>query len=419
MPTNNVLLTPKVFAKLVLMELGGALNIARNMSRAITPEFAKKTMKIGSTVEVRKPYRFIAGEGLAWDPQALTDQTTTVTVSSVPHVHWQWDSVERTMDVREAMELYTGPAAFSLANKINADAATFAAQNALNSVGTPGTAPTSQATYLAAGDILCELGLPEEQSNDLKLVVNRRMSTAFVNGTVAYFNPTGLIGGQLQQGHMLDSMGYKVLRDQTINTHTVGTFTTAGLVNGAQQAEGGNNATMTLVTDTWTAGVMKKGDKFVIGSSASATANGVESVHPQTRVSTGRQQTFTFVADATDAAGAMSPVIAPAITPSGQYQNVNIAAPDNGIITIIGTTGAVSRQGLLLHKNAFCFVSVKLAEFENGTGVKSIMEYDEETGLYLRYNKYADGDQSVEKHRFDGLVGYGNLYREMAVVVQS
>lgn len=420
MASNNVILTPKVFARLVLMDLGGALNVARNMTRTIKNEFGKKSYKVGETVEVRKPYRFAGGEGIAWDPEPLVDQETPITVNRVPHVHFQWDSVERTLDIREAMELYTKPVAISMASKINAGAATYAADNCLSSVGTPGTAPTSEATYLAAGDILCELGLPEGE--ELNLIVNRRMSTAFVSGVKTLFNPTGTISKQWNQGYMVDSLGYRVFRDQTINTHTVGTYSGTPLVNGANQtAEGGNNANMTLNTDGWTSSActLNQGDAFVIGNATVAAGVGVMSVQPNTRVSTGRQQTFRVVTTISDTTGTINMVVQPAITISGQYQNVDSAPVDNAIITMVGTTGAVAQQGLLMHRNAFAFVSVPLAA-PMPNGVEAVeSETDPDTGLSIRYVRYFDGDQSAHKNRFDSLIGYGSLYKEMGVVVQA
>ncbi len=421
--SDNITLTPNVYAKLTLMDLGGSLKVAKNMSTAVTPEFAKKEYKIGDTVQVRKPYRFIAGSGIGWDPQPIQDLARPISVKQVSKVHFLMDTVEKTLSMREAMRLYTGPTAAALANSINAGSATYAANNALNSVGTPGTAPTTQATYLAAGDVLVELGLPDEEA--LTLIINRKLSSAFVNGTVAYYNPAGTIGGQFQKGHMLDSLGYKIVRDQTINQHTNGTFTTVGLVNLAQTADGGNNSTMTLNTDGWTAGALKVGDKFTIGSSSSATVGGVESVHPQTRLTTGRQQVFTVMADISDSSGTINMLIAPAITPAtlgspgAQYANVNIAAPDNGIITMIGTTGVLGTQGLLMHENAFAFVSVPMWNPPASGVISASVVSDEETGLSINQVNYFDGDNRQSKWRFDCLWDNGPLYPEMCCVVQG
>ena len=112
-------------------------------------------------------------------------------------------------------------------------------------------------------------------------------------------------------------------------------------------------------------------------------------------------------------------VVIPAITPSGQYQNVDSAAVDNAIITVIGATGVTSTQGLLLHENAFAFISVPIHEPEAGMGAKVEQFTDDETGLVISHLGYFDGDNGVEKHKFQSLVGYGAMYKEMACVIQA
>ncbi|HEY1340984.1 MAG TPA: P22 phage major capsid protein family protein [Bryobacteraceae bacterium] len=423
--SNNVILTPKVFGKLTLMDLGGNLKIAANMSNQLTPEFGKKSYKVGDSVQFYKPYRFVGGDGINWEPEAIVDQVGTASVRQVSKVHYQMGSVERTLDIREAMKLYTGPAGRALANKINNRSAQFAANYALNSVGTPGTAPTSEATYLAAGDILCELGLPDGEA--LKLFINRKMSTAFVSGVKSLYNPTGALSKQWSKGEMQDSLGYDVIRDQTIATRTNGTFAGTPLINAGAglsfSAEGGNNATMNIAIDGWNSGStsLLLGDRFTIGSTSSATVGGVNSVHPQTRQTTGRQQIFTVQSPVSDVSGAMATVvIAPAITPVGQYQNVDSAAVDNGIVTMVGTTGLTNIvQGLLMHESAFGFISVPMWNPPSNGVIAAEVITDPETGLTLNLVKYFDGDAREEKTRFDCLWDNCKMYPEMACVIQS
>lgn len=414
---NNVILTTRTFANLMLMDLEGRMNVVKNMTTSIDPEFAKKDYKIGDNVQVRKPYRFAGGYGIEWDPEPLVDQVTQVVVNQVPHVHFQWGSIGKTLDIREAMRLYTKPASITMAAKMNAAGATWAANNALNSVGTPGTAPTDEVSYLTAGDILVEMGLP--QNEETTLIINRRMSSKFVSGTKGLFNPQGLIGTQWKEGEVASSqLGIqKILLDQTINTRTNGTFTGSIVVNASQQAEGGNNATMTLNISGIT-GTLKQGDRFTIGSASSATVGGVNSTYPTTHQSNGRQQTFTVQQDTST--NPTSVVIAPAITPSGQYQNVDTAPVDQAIITMIGTTGLTGiQQGLLMHENAFAFISVPIHEPEAGMGAKVEQFTDPKTKVTISHIGYYDGDNAIEKHKFQALVGYGNLYRELACVIQA
>lgn len=417
MGDNNVILTTRTFARLMLFDLRSMLNVVKNMNHGVSEEFGKESdYKVGDNIQVRKPYRFVGGDGVDWDPEPLVDQVTNVTISGVPHVHFQWGSIGKTLDLREAMKNYTKPAAIAMASKINAGGATWAANNALNSVGTPGTPPTDEVSYLTAGDILVELGLP--QNEETTLIINRRMSSKLISGTKGLFNPQQLISTQWKNGEVeKNQLGTNFLLDQTINTRTNGTFSGSIVVNGAQQAEGGNNATMTLTISGIT-GTLQVGDRFFIGSATSATVGGVNSVHPQTRQSTGRQQCFTVTAQT--GANPTTVVVAPAITPSGQYQNVDSGAVDQAIITMIGTTGLTGiQQGLLMHENAFAFITVPIHEPESGMGAKVEQFTDPQTGVTISHLGYFDGDKAIEKHKFQSLVGYGNLYREMAVVIQA
>jgi hypothetical protein len=82
-------------------------------SNQLTPEY-----KVGDTVQFYKPYRFVGGEGSVGARTARRPGGDR-NVRQISKVHYQMGSVERTLDVREAMRLYTGPAGRALANKIN------------------------------------------------------------------------------------------------------------------------------------------------------------------------------------------------------------------------------------------------------------------------------------------------------------
>ncbi len=353
-------------------------------------------------------------DGLAYQGQAIDNVQTPIVVDQVKGVHFQWDSVERTLSLTELDELYAKPAALALASVINNLAATYVAQNTANMVGTPGTTPTSMLTYLSAADKLIALGLPEQEP--LISIVSRKMGSTYIAAQSTSFNPAGMIGGQTMKGAINENqLGYKWYTDQTLWKQTYGTYSGTPLTNGVggQQADGGDNATMTLVTDGWGSGVsaLNKGDKFTIA--------GTYAVHPQTKVSTGDLKQFTVVTTINDTSGAMSPVIYPAITPFGHYQNVSQAAADNSAIVVAGTTGVVSEQGIVMHKNAYAFVSVPLAN-PKPSGVEMVHEEtDPETGVSLSFIRYFDGDARVHKNRFDCLFGFGPLYREMACIVAS
>lgn len=425
MSTPNVLVTPTILTKMTLMNLGNYLNVAKNMSKDYSREFGNKAQKIGNVLYVRKPQRWQVTEGLQFQPQPITNTQTPVTVDKVRGVHFEWDSVEKTLSLTEVNELYAKPAAIALASKINQEAAQFIARNTFNATGTPGTVPNSLSTYLTGGDILVELGLPENE--DVTAIISRRMSSTYVNAVSTVFNPAGVIGGQYKEGMVAPSaLGYNWKLDQTLYRHTYGTYAGTPVVDVAgQTADGGNNGTMTLTTSGWSSGAssLKAGDQFTIGSLTDGT--GVQSVHPQTKQPTGRLQGFVVLADISDTSGAMSIQIAPAITPSSigpngnQYANVNQAPAANATINVSGVTGTVSEQGLLMHRNAYAFLSVPLSNPEPGMGAICAQETDPDTGMTLAFIKAFDAVHRVEVTRFDCLFGFGSLYKEMACRIQS
>ncbi len=415
----NVLMTPSIFTRMTLMNLGGYLNVCRNMSKDYTGEFGKKTAKIGDTLSVRRPQRFLVTKGLGYQPQPITNTQVPIKVDQVAGVHFEWDSVERTLSLQDVNERYAKPAALALAHIINSEAAAFIAKNTFNAVGTPGTTPNSIATYLSAGDKLVQLGLPEGEP--LAAIINRKMSSTYVSAVSTIFNPAATISGQYKEGWVAPSaLGYDWYKDQTLYTHTVGPLGGTPLVDGATAsllvADGGNNGTMTLPTKGWTSAAatrLKAGDIFTIGSDAAGTA--VHSSHPQTRVSTGDLQQFVVLADfSSDSSGNGSPLIFPAITPTGQYQNVDTAPADGAAINVLGAANVQTPQGLLLHKNAFAFLSVPL-ENPDPKGVEEVAtETDPDTGLTLSFIRAFDSRSRLHINRFDTLYGFGRLYAEMA-----
>lgn len=419
--TNNVLVTPKVFAKLALINLRSKNNVCRNMSTDVTSEFANKAMKIGDTVTVRRPYRFLVTKGLGWQPQPLQDTTMPIKVDQPLGIHFQWDTIEKTLSLREANELYAQPAAIAMASEVNKLAAQFCAQNTPNYVGTPGTIPSAISTFLEAGDRLIEVGVPENE--ELHLIMNRAISSAYVNARANYFNPTVEISQMLTKGRITDhTLGYTIDRDQSLYTHTTGTYVGTPVIDATStmSADGGDNATQTIVISGFNSSSsnVKVGDKFTIAD--------VYAVHPQTRQSTGRLKQFTILADASDSSGAITATIFPAITPTGQYQNVSAAAVTGKAVmlwagssgTPVASSEKTGPQALVMHKNAFAFVSVPLANPKPSVVEVVAEDKDPETGMWLSFIRAFDSVNRIWVNRFDTLVGYGKLYAaEMSCVI--
>lgn len=417
----NVTFTSKVITEMAAIALGEDLGngFLKNLSTALTDQFAQKNYKVGDTVEFWKDYRFIASNRIDFDPQAVTDQLGSATVNQWAQVGFQWGVLNKTLEVREGMKRYVRPVVNALRAKIAIDSALYVVSNALGSVGTPGTPPSGPLTYLNAMDVLVELGMPQTEKPNL--VVNRKMSTPFVDGTKALFNPVGTIKGQFDRGRIdNDTLGFNIFIDQSVPIVTNGIFGGTPLVNLAQSAPGGNNATMTLNTDGWSSGAtaLNQYTKFTIGSATSATVGGVNSVHPQSRVDTGRLQVISVVNPISDTTGTINMLVAPALSPTGQYQNVTTGAVDNAIITVIGTSGASMTQGCAFQDDAFGFLSVPIQPL-SPNGVTCTPATDPKTGFCLMHSEWGDGNQMNNNHRWDTLYGFYKNLPELAVVTQA
>lgn len=201
--TNNRLITPQVIGKLALFDLRTRNTIVRNMSTEVTPEFTNKAQKVGAEVQIRRPYRFIVTPGLGYQPQPIADTVMPVKVDRPLQISYQADSIEATLYLREAMNIYARPASIAMASTINSQGAQFAAQNTPNYAGVPGTTPSDVATFLTPNDTIRELGLPEDE--DLHLVVNRRISSAYVAARSVYFSPVNEQNQSITRGHMVDA----------------------------------------------------------------------------------------------------------------------------------------------------------------------------------------------------------------------
>lgn len=412
---NNVILTTQLLGRMINMNLGGMLNVCRNMSTDYSAQFGNKERQIGDNFDVPKPQRFQGGDGIEWEPEPLYDTKVNVKVDQFSKVHFQCNDIEKTLSLSYIQKKYAKPIALALSNKINSRAAKFIALNTFNSVGTPGTTPNALLTYLSAGDKLVRLGLPPNE--DLSMIINRTMGSTYIDANKTLYNAAGIISEQMEKGKVSNKqLGYTWYSDETLYKRTTGAYGGTPLVNGAgQAADGGNNATMTLVTDGWTAAAatrLKQGDRF--------TLDNVYSVHPQTRQSTGDLQQFVVLADAaSDGSGNCSPVIAPAITPSGQQQNVTTSPADNAALTLVGAASTVSTQGILMHENAFAFVSVPLDNPDAKLGVDAKNIRDEQTGMTISVMRAYDYRERTNVFRADALYGFAWLFREMACIVEA
>lgn len=411
----NQLLTRQEITRDSLMILENNLKILPNLTRDYDKEFGKSGGKIGDTLYVRKPARFVGRDGQAYSPEGLTDTEVPITIDQQSGVDFEFSSAELYLSIDEFSKRYLKPAAMSISNKLDLRCGLTMMQNAQNLVGTPGITPGLSGSnafliYSQAGQKLFEQGFPLKDGRTL--VMTPGMETGWNAYNSTQFNPQGQIGEQWVTGKITPkTLGNKNFVDQNIPSQTIGLLGGTPAVNGAGQT--GN----TLITNGWTAsvaGLMNIGDIFSIA--------GVFLVNPQSRQSTGSLAQFTVQAvAASDGGGASTLTFSPAIVPSGQFQNVSASPATGALINVYGVnaagqsalSGITTAQGLLWHEEAATFIS-----FAGPVPNNADMAYEEKSpdiGVSLRFLRLMDGVRDMWPCRFDVYYGIAPLYAEACV----
>lgn len=406
----NTLLTSSIITNEALAVLKNSLTFAANVNRQYDDRFAQVGNKIGDTLNVRKPPRYIGRTGQAISIEDSVESSIPVQLTTQFGVDIQFASSDLALRIDDFSDRFIKPAMATVANKIDRDGLLMAVNATYNQVGTPGANGTTGITtgnVLMAGAKLDNNGCV--RSTDMRSLVVSPLTQALLVDTVkSLFNPAPTIADQYKTGNIGTALGYKWNMDQNVIGHTNGVLGGTPLVNGATQT--GNS----LITDGWTAAALQRlnqGDTFTLA--------GVFSVNPQSRQSTGILQDFVVTANgSSDGAGNMTVTISPAINPTGQFQNVTNSPADNAAITITsGTTGLVSTQNIAYHRDAFTLACADLP-LPGGVDFAS-RKSDPQTGLSVRAVRQYNVSTDQFPCRLDVLYGWAPLYPEWACRVQA
>jgi hypothetical protein len=415
--SNNLLTISKITNE-ALMVLENELTFTSEVDRNYDDQFAVVGAKIGNTVNVRKPGRFIGTTGPALNVEDFNETSVPVTLSTQFHVDTQFTTQDLALSLDMFSDRVLKPAIAAIANKIDRDGMSMAVAQTANIVGTAGVVPTDLLTYLTAGAYLDSEGAPRDGRRSC--IVEPFTSASIVNSLKGLFVPQEAIASQYRKGLMgRDSGGMNWKLDQNVVSQTFGT-------NGA-------NATASVNTTTGT-GFLSSGwasSSPVSITAATATVNlnagdvftiaGVYAVNPQNRQPYGSNKLRNFVVKtaATITSGSTVAVtVSPAVITAGQFQNVSIPTTSStAAVTQFNATGAVSAQNIIMHKNAF---TLAVADLELPEGVHFAgRASDKEIGLSMRVvRQYTINNDSIPT-RLDVLYGWAPLYPELACRVAA
>lgn len=409
----NNLLTISMITNEALRVLTNSLVFTRAVSRQYDDKFAIEGAKIGTTVNLRKPPRYVGRTGPALQVESSVETYVPLTLDTQFGVDMAFTTQDLTMNISDFSDRFIKPAVAAIANKIDYDGLQ-QFYNVYNLVGTPGqltdgatTQAEAIASILAARQRLNEEAAPVDEQRSF--VVDPATEVGIVGGLTNLFNPQGTISSIFKKGALGDStLGFNFAMDQNTGVFTTGTataFTVSAQAGGSVQ----NNAQtgFTLAVSS-TSGTLTKGTVFTIP--------GVYAVNPQNRQSTGKLRNFVITSTAAGSSTSLS--IFPVPVFSGQFQNVTSSTGTipTGTATILsGSSGSAASysQSIAFHKDAFALGTADLI-LPQGVDMAGRASAD---GMSIRLVRQYDINSDQLPCRLDVLYGWSTIYPELATRV--
>ena len=394
----NSLLTIDMITRKALEILENNLVLTRNVNRQYDDSFAVEGAKIGSTLRIRLPDRALVTDGAALQTQDDNEQFTTLSVASQKHIGINFTSAELTMQLDDFADRVLKPRISQLASSIDADVAN-AYKGIGNSVGTPGTTPSTSLVLLQAQQKLNENAAV---MSPRYATVNPAANAGLVEGMKGLFNPTDTISKQFKNGMMgTGVLGFdEINMSQSIKQHTTGDWGTGISLGSSVTSEGASSISISFTgsSKTW-----KVGDVFTIQD--------VYAVNPQTRESTGSLQQFVVTEDLTASSTGTLKFYPALYSAAHALATVNALPVSGKTVTMLGSANSQYAQNLVYHKDAITFATADLL-LPQGVDMASRAVHN---GISLRVVRQYDINNDRMPCRIDVLYGYSVIRPQMAV----
>ena len=252
----NTLLTMSLITNRALFVLENSLTAAGKINREYDDRFAVSGAKIGAYADVRKPPRFISQDGPDIVVQDVDESSVQIRIDKNKVVPFQFSNIDKVLSIDDYSERFLVPAISQLANDVDEEVCGIVNEIPYY-IGTPGTIPSTSATYTKAHAILDYNAVPRNQSRTM--VVTPDMEVNLVEALKGLFHQGEAISMQFKSNHMGHAFGWDFNMDQNCLTHEIGTWAgTDPLVDGADQTGASINS------DGWGVAAMKKGDVIQI-----------------------------------------------------------------------------------------------------------------------------------------------------------
>ncbi len=363
---------PIFYAQEAMIHLQNALGMATRVHRWYDSE--RSSAEKGSVVSIRRPSTFTAEDAPDDGGQNLTAETVSITLDQWKEVKFVLTDKELTYSERRIIADHIEPAAYALANNIDA-----ALTGLYTKVGNTFPAAASNglliADILGPRKVLFNTGVPIADPSKMHMMVDGTgeasllAQSAFTQWQGS--GPTG-VNSQLN-GFLGQRFGVGVFANQNVKTHDKGTC--ADLAGAIDLTAGYAKGVETIHVDALTdGGTIFAGDTFLI---------------------TGDDTQYTVTADATF---------------TSTESDINISPPlqaavlNDAVVTFV--LQPETAQQMMWHTNAFALVMAPLQmDLANMLGASVATVVDPITGLSIRSRLYYVGNSSEVHVALDVLYG--------------
>lgn len=396
----NTLLSPKIYANVMLKLLKNNLIMGKLVSTDFKDEFKKKNQKIYA----RRPPQFLVREGRVAAVQPVLEGEVEVVLDTQVGIDIEFTSIEETLTVDELLDnAIMQSNAATLAQYVD----TAIMEKIIefpNWVGTPGQLIDSVTDYSAGPQRLDNLAVPRTMRAGVLSVDDHWALSNSLN-----FHPSvvDMARTAIEDAELPLVGGTNAYMTQSTINLTTGTRASSGaaLINGAGQVKTYDQVnadfTQTISIDGLAAGAtINNGEVLTIG--------GVFAINPRTRAPQSFLYQLTVLGDyVADGGGAIAAlkVQCPMIV-GGAYATVTAAPADNAPITFMGAANTSYKQNAVFHKSALQLTFAKLVMPRSGRAAYST---DPNTGISIRYWETSDGTNDTHLHRWDLLFGRTNV----------
>lgn len=366
-------------------------------------QFGIEGAKIGSTVQVRKPARVIAGNGQELAMRNFKETSVPVSLTTQTNIGMSFSSAELLLNISDFGTRVIAPQIAQIANVVDSGLCNLYKQ-VYNSVGTPGTPITTLQPYLNAGVKLDNNACPQDGMR--RMVLDPQSQADVVYGAQAVFNPQSVISKQYSDGKMYRAVNFDWDMDQNIKKHRSGVQGGSPVLASAV-TEGATSLSISGATASVTAWI-RQGDVMSFGSGSTLAYM----VNPQNYEATGVFQCVAAADAASDSGGLVTIQLTQPIYGPGTADQTIDALPGAAVVlNIVGASNVLAPVNMAFHRDAFAFVSAELPLPPN---TKAARQNSKKTGLSLRII----GDYSIIPdlmiYRVDILWGCAAIRPELA-----